>query len=852
MSVFTLKSLQGDRYINQDVRASRLFPVLAFDETNELFLNDDNTIGFVYLSTPLTGSDEKIHQQVEALLNEQMPKDATSSHMLLRSPDLNAQIYSMLQMRDGNSDPTMRRSIRERAKFINCYTQEDMVIETSRGYYNLGTVHDLKSVHSYKFPIKASEPTPEEVERVLELRTKIETTMKNLHLRPVRIGARGWLKLMAPCLNQASNASWRAGNVDWDPNTTLNQQVLDYDCDIEVNKNFIRSGETYIKAMSAKRLPKSQYFGEALAYAGDMSGGSGGVRTNFAVIVNIIYVDVDGLKQNIERKRQFAVNQASGPIVKFAPVIKDKEADLSLLYDSIQEGKRPLKLSYHVIVWGRSKEDVESAAIGIRNQWRTLRFEMMTDSFIQLPIFINCLPLCCDAKAMLDLQRYKTLTSKEASTVLPIFGEWKGTGTPHVNLFSRNGQLMTLSLHDTNSNMNALVCAQSGSGKSYLMNELLLSYLSEGSQAFVIDVGRSYTKVGQALGADEMVFKNDSDVCLNPFQLAISLDGTDATRDPKADLTEQQRKEDEGDEDTLVSLLEAMAAPTDGLSDRQVAALKKALRDVWVVHYQNTTIDLIADKLLENDDRRLKDVGAQLEPFTSRGSYGRFFVGQNNIDFKSSFQILELEELKSRKHLQSVVLLQLLMQINKACYFGDRGRKKLIVVDESWDLLKGSGDSSTGTAVPRFLEAAYRRMRKVNASVVMITQSVADLYTSDVGRAIAENSATMMLLGQRSESIDRVRKNDQLALSDWAAEQLKTVHTVPGVYSEIYVMSSYGQGIGRLISNEFSKLLYSTHPDDVAAIQKRVDRGMSTEEAINDILKERNIVMNYPELGTAS
>lgn len=53
-----------------------------------------------------------------------------------------------------------------------------------------------------------------------------------------------------------------------------------------------------------------------------------------------------------------------------------------------------------------------------------------------------------------------------------------------------------------------------------------------------------------------------------------------------------------------------------------------------------------------------------------------------------------------------------------------------------------------------------------------------------------------------------------------------------------YVISKSGQGISRLNVDPFSMLLYSTAPDDVAAIQKRKAQGMSTQEAINSILEE--------------
>ena len=65
---------------------------------------------------------------------------------------------------------------------------------------------------------------------------------------------------------------------------------------------------------------------------------------------------------------------------------------------------------------------------------------------------------------------------------------------------------------------------------------------------------------------------------------------------------------------------------------------------------------------------------------------------------------------------------------------------------------------------------------------------------------------------------------------------LKTVHTVPGVYSEILTLTDVGAGIGRLMVDPFRQLLYSTKPADVAAIRRLREQGLSVEEAIKRLL----------------
>ena len=112
---------------------------------------------------------------------------------------------------------------------------------------------------------------------------------------------------------------------------------------------------------------------------------------------------------------------------------------------------------------------------------------LMPDQFFPLPLFLHCLPFGTDRDAIPHMMRYRTMASSDATTLMPVFGDWKGTGSPVLNLVGRAGQLMDLNLFDSATNYNAVVAASSGSGKSFLANELLATNLSVGGRCWVID-----------------------------------------------------------------------------------------------------------------------------------------------------------------------------------------------------------------------------------------------------------------------------------------------------------------------------------------------------------------------------
>ena len=136
---------------------------------------------------------------------------------------------------------------------------------------------------------------------------------------------------------------------------------------------------------------------------------------------------------------------------------------------------------------------------------------------------------------------------------------------------------MSFSLHDTGSNKNCVVAAQSGSGKSFFINELIVSYLSEGAQIWVIDAGKSYKKLCADFEGDFLQFDEETDIRMNPFELI---------------------EDYEDEEDTLVSLLLNMASQSGNISDIQTTGLKKALHDLWKEKGKEATIDDVASRLL--------------------------------------------------------------------------------------------------------------------------------------------------------------------------------------------------------------------------------------------------------------
>ena len=327
----------------------------------------------------------------------------------------------------------------------------------------------------------------------------------------------------------------------------------------------------------------------------------------------------------------------------------------------------------------------------------------------------------------------------------------------------------------------------------------------------MIDIGRSYLKLCGALKGDFTEFRPDAPPCLNPFSRVRDLDG------------------EESDLDLLIPIVGQMASPSRPLTDLERSFIEKAIRQAYGRLAAGTTITTVAEALAQAGDPRATDLATMLYPFTRRGRYGRFFEGEMTLGSKSSFSVLELEELRGKGDLRSVVLLLLIYYIQTEMYAGERAQRKVVMIDEAWDLL-GEGNTA------KFIEHGYRRFRKYNGAIVTITQGINDLAKTDAGTAALDNSDSMFLLRQKAESLMALKESGRFLMNEGMFELLSSLHTVPGQYAEVYVKTPMGAGVGRLMVDRFTHFLYTTNPEEYARIEKHRNQGMTMVEAIERCL----------------
>lgn len=806
---------ERQRRLLERERPTTLLSALAYSEEDETYFHADGCLGFAILCYPIVGVEDRVINGLQTLIAQPYPKNTILQLTLWTNPDIYGTLLQMKQARNQRAD-IQHVGRRVATALLNArasWLQEHTVTPISESLPAI--IRDIQVIVSVKFPCSGEMPTPQEDELAARLKRTTLQVLKTLNMGPRVLDPERYLRIMGSILNHKAEASWRTPMPLYDDSRPVRDQAFDADTIVGVTENGLTVGGQHVATFCVKRLPEYVHLTQAAQFLGDARQGARGVRESILITLNILFPEAEQMRTALNAKKNTATWQRGGPMAKYMPRLQRNKEDYDVLFEALEEGDRPVKAYLSFNIFSQTKEGLESATGNLLTYYRELGYRLQQDKYIAVPVFFNALPMNADPAAERNLVRYKTMAGRHAVQLMPVVGDWKGTGTPILTLQSRNAQLMAVDLFDSETNYSAIVAAESGSGKSFLVNYLVTSYMSIGADIYLIEFGRSFKNLCHLLKGEHLEFTEGSDLSMNPFS-AI------------------EKYEDQAD--FLKAVIVSMASPKGQINEFQEAVLAQKIDELFSTNGKDSTIDQLAQMLEEYRDAdqkldpRINDLGKQLFSFTSRGEYGHWFNRKATVSFKSSFTVLELDDLKARPHLMKVVLVQLMAIIQRAMFLTDASRPKLLIIDEGYEIITSGPEG-------KFVEKGTRQLRKYRGGAVLIVQSVNDLYKTEVGEAIAENTANKFLLGQESEAVEKLIKSGRLSLPEGAAEILKGVRTQAGVYSEIFIRTKSGAGIARLVVDRRTELLYSTAPKDKEAMAARLKRGMSVEDAIEDIVR---------------
>lgn len=818
-------------------RLSAWLPYSAYLAEEQVFVNEES-IGFVLETHPQAGGDDEMANILHSIITA-CPTGTGIQFILFASPNIRPTIkeYGSLRLEDPDPVDPEGRVVRS--------TNYHRTAARRRGdFYLQGTSKSLVKgfpylLRNHRLIISLSLPGGTDdigrVEQLLTLREGMRATLNAGGYPNIVWQADHLVNWVADILNPDRLAGVEHMPLSYDPHSDLRDQMISPDTVTLVDPSHLASmkadggHKTAVRFLSVKAYPREFTLWQSGAMAGDMFQVALQYPCPFMIALGVHIPDQDAQKTMAFAKGARATQMAGSDMGRMMPDWADKQADWRMATTAVGRGEFLVKM-YHQIALFSPPERSHQAEHAARAIWRARGFELVTDTFMQVQALLASLPLSLTPQFTADLtsmKRIHTKTSMNAIHTAPLIAEWTGTGTPVLLLGGRRGSLMSFDFHDnTQGNYNVAIAGASGSGKSVALNEICMSFLGVGRKVRIIDVGRSYQKQCELLGGTFLDFDEGSLLCLNPFSMVEDIDA---------------------DMEFLKPLFVQMIAPGGitpqgtPVSDFEKSHIELALRAVWLEKGISASVTDVAEYLKvgckDADgkcDPRVRDLGFMLLPFTADGMYGRWFDGPANVDLSSDFVVLELQSLDGKPELQTVVLFTLIYRVMREMSALRGICRGLFLIDEAWKLLAGgmAGD---------FIEAGFRTARKFGWSFATATQGVNDYYKTPGAQAALDNADWLLLLRQKEESIETVQRAGRLVLNEHMKRLLLSLRTERGQYSEIYIHSPMGSGVGRLLLDPFSLLLYSSTDQDFAAVAARRERGMSLVEAMEDVLRERGL-----------
>lgn len=506
----------------------------------------------------------------------------------------------------------------------------------------------------------------------------------------------------------------------------------------------------------------------------------------------------------------------------------DKLRDLQIIKSQVADDAKFVYASMTAFLFGKTRESAVQAAAVIKGAMDKLDFDGRSVLNNGLVRWAQALPLNFSPRIANELACEAIMASSAAGNLLPVFGDYQGNVSAHSpyigpGFVTRRGQAHGFDPFRSDKSYNGAIAADSGSGKSFLLQYLIACELAQGTNVFLLDNGRSGKKFCAAADGEFNEFGGSFKPSLNPFS------GLDD------DMFDDQQE-------TITALFILMGYEGDPPDPGSRIAMNEAVKAAWAQRQAEADLETviaalrnIVDGSIDSATKTQVTTAAanlipRLKAFLGSPTRGAYFRGKGTLDPKKQFTVFELGNLGDDEHLKKCVLffvLNLLLTRIRSI----PGRK-MILVDEAHDFLHDP-------SAEKVLEGIYLKGRKDGVSTWIIVQSLLKAATTVAGATMLKQSPWKLVLAQSPEEIGALGKSNVLTSfsgDPYFEKSIRSVETVKGSFSEVLIMGPKTYETVRLYVPRFTATLFSSEGDARDAVFELMEDGMAAVDAVNKVM----------------
>jgi len=503
---------------------------------------------------------------------------------------------------------------------------------------------------------------------------------------------------------------------------------------VEVERDWLRTGDVWQRTLTVVGYPREVgrgWLAPLLRAAGELD-----LALHIEPIAPALAADrLRRQRARLESSRRIDADR--GRLTD--PVLAAAVEDADELAGALARGEsRLFRSGVYLSVSAGSREELEHRTERVKALCASMLLHVVPATFRALDGWLSTLPLGADR---LGLRR--TFDTAALSAGFPfasadppledgvLYGLTDSGAPVLVDRFART-------------NFNTVTLAYSGAGKSYKAKLEALRLLYRGVQVFILDPEDEYHALCEAVGGAYLPLTGARAVALNALDLPEVAD------------------EDEGRalDERILFLADLIELLVGGLDGGELAVLDRSARAAYdtagitsdpATHRRPAP--LLADlvRALQDESETGRRLAERLSPYAT-GSHSSLFDRPTSVKPDSHLVCFSLRGLPERMRAPALMLAL------DAIWRSLEGplRRRVVLVDEAWDLMRETPSAAREAPGARFLYRLAKKARKRWTGLTTITQDPGDLLDSPLGQAVVNNACEHFLLRQSPQAIERV------------------------------------------------------------------------------------------------
>jgi len=499
---------------------------------------------------------------------------------------------------------------------------------------------------------------------------------------------------------------------------------------IEVDFSDIKINETYFRTLFVAGYPRFV----------NANWLSPLINFNHSLTISMFIYPIDGKGVIDDLRRKIAEMEAElqgdiqrGRIVNIDTQVKLEDA--RALQEQLAKGaERFFQFGLYITIRADKKDELDRITSQVKSALGSLMIVAKTATLQIEDGFKTTLPLGTD-----KLKINRNMDTTSLATTFPFTSSELTANEGIVYGINEHNDSLVVFDRFSLENANMVVFAKSGAGKSYMVKlEILRSLLFE-TEVIIIDPEDEYRKMVNAIGGSYIDFSFTSPARINPFELPES-------QAPDANALSMKII-------SLHSLLKVMmgdiSPQEDAILDRALVTtyqMKGITRDPTTHKQEPPLMEDLYKVLVGMEEDIARGLADRIEKYV-KGSFQGIFSQRSNVDFHQTLTVFGIKNLQDelRPTAIFIILDYIWTKVKKDL------KKRLLIVDEAWYLMKNEDSAS-------FLYAVAKRARKYYLGLSTITQDVEDFLKSDYGKAIVTNSSLQILMKQSASAVDHLKE----------------------------------------------------------------------------------------------